>query len=403
MAVESRQDQRAATPSGVPFWYDAKVRSIFYQIVAVLLFLAVVGYLTNNTITNLEKRGIATGFAFLRHPTGFGIAGTVGTNLVGYSESSTYARAFMVGILNTLFVSVVGIFLATMVGFLLGVARLSSNWLISKLATVYIEIIRNVPLLLQILFWYFGVLTALPRLKQSLEFRGAFFLNNRGLYSPRPIFESGAVAIAIAFAIGVVGTIVLARWAKRRQELTGQRFPVFLSALGLIIGLPVLATLATGVPVTWEYPVLKGFNFQGGLVVIPEFMALLLALVAYTGAFIGEIVRAGIQSVSRGQTEAAHSLGVRPGPTLRLVIIPQALRVIIPPLTSQFLNLTKNSSLAAAIGYPELVAVFSGTVLNQTGQAVECIALTMLVYFTISLCISLYMNWYNKRMALVER
>ena len=201
----------------------------------------------------------------------------------------------------------------------------------------------------------------------------------------------------------MVGTIVLARWAKRRQELTGQQFPVFLSALGLIIGLPVLATLATGVPFTWEYPVLKGFNFQGGLVVVPEFMALLFALVAYTGAFIGEIVRAGIQSVSHGQTEAARSLGVKPGPTLRLVIIPQALRVIIPPLTSQFLNLTKNSSLAAAIGYPELVAVFSGTVLNQTGQAVECIALTMLVYFTISVCISLYMNWYNKRMALVER
>jgi len=399
MSVEVREDDIAAAPSRAPIWYDAKVRSIFYQIVTLLLFLALVGYLANNTITNLEDRGIATGFAFLGHPTGFGISMT----LIGYSEASTYGRAFVVGILNTLFMSAFGIVLATLVGFLLGVARLSSNWLIAKLATVYIETIRNVPLLLQILFWYFGVLTALPRLRDSLEIGAMFFLNNRGLYSPRPIFESAAIVLPIAFAAGVIGTFFVARWAKKRQELTGQQFPVFLTALGLIIGLPVVAALVTGVPFTWEYPVLKGFNFQGGLVVIPEFMALLFALVAYTGAFIGEIVRAGIQSVSHGQTEAARSLGIRPGTTLRLVIIPQALRVIVPPLTSQYLNLTKNSSLAAAIGYPELVAVFSGTVLNQTGQAVECIALTMLVYFTISLAISTYMNWYNKRVALVER
>ncbi len=394
MAVEG-----AVSSARVPIWYDEKARSAFYQSVTAIAVILFVWYLANNTINNLERQGIATGFVFLGHPTGFGI----GSTLIAYDESSTYLTAFYVGILNTLFVSFIGIILATIVGFIIGIARLSSNWLVSKLATVYIEIIRNIPLLLQILFWYFAVLGSLPRIKNSIEFGGFFFLNNRGFYSPRPIFDDIALVAVVMLVIGIVATVVIFRWAHKRQDETGQQFPVFWTGLGLVVGLPIVSFLVVGVPVTFEHPELKGFNFRGGWVIVPEFMALLFALTIYTGAFIAEIVRAGIQSVSHGQTEAARALGVRNAPTLRLVIIPQAMRVIIPPLTSQYLNLTKNSSLAAAIGYPELVAVFAGTVLNQTGQAVECIGMTMLVYFAISMVISLFMNWYNKRMMLVER
>jgi len=293
--------------------------------------------------------------------------------------------------------------LATLLGFVIGVLRLSRNWLIAKLAAVYVESLRNVPLLLQIIFWYFGVLSALPPARNSITIADVIFINVKAISVPRPVFEPGFAAIPIALLVAILATIGLSRWARRRQEATGQPFPTFRAGLALLIGLPFLAALLTGFPLSWSYPELKGFNFAGGIGIQPEFVALLIALTMYTAAFIAEIVRAGIQSVSHGQTEAAFALGLRPGLTTRKIVIPQALRVIVPPLTSQYLNLTKNSSLAVAIGYPDLVSVFTGTVLNQTGQAVEVIFITMLVYGTISLIISLFMNWYNRRVALVER
>lgn len=296
-----------------------------------------------------------------------------------------------------------GIFFATFLGFFIGVARLSHNWLVARLATVYIETFRNIPLLLQIMFWYFAVLRPLPLPRQSLSIGDAVFLNNRGLFVPKPIAEDGFGLVVAALLLAIIGSVVLARWARRRQEASGRQFPAGLSAFALIVGLPLLTYWVSGSPLHWDNPVLGGFNFRGGLEVIPELAALVLALSIYTAAFIAEAVRSGIQSVSHGQTEAAYALGLRPRVTLKLVIIPQAMRVIIPQLTSQYLNLTKNSSLATAIGYPDLVNVFAGTTLNQTGQAVEVIAMTMGVYLLISLVISLFMNWYNKRNQLVER
>jgi len=306
-------------------------------------------------------------------------------------------------VLNTLLVASLGVVLATLLGFLVGIARLSNNWLLSRLAGMYVELVRNVPLLLQILLLYFGVLQTLPSLRESLSIGGVVFLNIRGVFAPAPILQSGFAAIPIAFAVAVAASFWIWRWARRRQRETGQPFQTGWAAAALLLGLPAVAALLTGMPVSFEYPVLQGFNFQGGFVIIPEFVALLAALVLYTAAFIGEVVRAGILAVSHGQTEAARSLGLGDGQTLRLVVIPQALRVIVPPLTSQYLNLTKNSSLAAAVGFPDVVQIFSGTVLNQTGQAIECVAMVMLVYFTISLSISFFMNWYNRRIALVER
>lgn len=378
---------------------DPRYRAIFFQ---VALLLAVVWFgltIFNNTTANLERQGIASGFGFLQTTAGFDII----SHLVHYSEESTYGRAFLVGLLNTLLLSAIGIVFATILGLIVGIARLSNNWLVARIATVYIEIIRNVPLLLQIFFWYFAVLRALPKPRDSVNFADAFFLNNRGIYSPMPLFEEGFWLIPAAFVVAIIASIVIARWAHQRQVRTGQQFHTIWVSLGLIVGLPILAAIVSGFPLSWQYPELKGFNFRGGLVVIPEFVAMLLALAIYTASFIAEIVRAGIQVVSHGQTEAANSLGLKATSTLRLVILPQALRVIIPPLTSQYLNLAKNSSLAAAIAYPELVSVFAGTVLKQTGQAIEIIGITMAVYLTISLSISLFMNWYNAKMALVER
>ena len=388
-----------STPSKPSMMNNPVYRALFFQAVILGGVIAAGVYIVGNTMDNLARQGIASGFGFLDSTSGFAII----MHLIEYSESSTHGTVFLVGLLNTLIVSLFSIVLATILGFIIGVARLSNNWLISKIATVYIEVIRNIPLLLQIFFWYFGVVRNLPSPKKSIELMDSFFLNNRGLYSPSPVPESGFSSVIIAFIIGIVATIIISRWAHKRQDATGQQFPVFFTALGLIIGLPLLALLVTGFPVTWDYPALKGFNFQGGMVIIPEFASLALALSIYTAAFIAEIVRAGITAVSGGQSEAAHALGLRNGPTLRLVIIPQALRVIIPPLTSQYLNLTKNSSLATAIAYPDMVSVFAGTTLNQTGQAVEVLAITMAVYLTISLSISAFMNWYNNKMALVER
>ena len=388
-----------STPVKPPFWNNPRVRAMVFQAVALVVTVAFGLYLFENTQNNLRRLGIASGFGFLSSSSGFDIIQT----LIPYSATSSYGRVFWVALLNTLLVSALGIVLATLLGFVIGVARLSRNWLISRLALVYIETFRNIPLLLQIFFWYFAVLRAMPAPRQSLSLGEAVFLNIRGLYVPAPQFQPGFGWVLLALGIAAVLAWLLARWARRRQMATGQPFPTLSVSLALLIGLPLLAFWLAGSPLHWQVPELQGFNFRGGLVVIPEMASLLLALTIYTAAFIAEIVRAGIQAVSHGQTEASFSLGLNSGKTLRLIILPQALRVIIPPLTNQYLNLTKNSSLAAAIGYPDLVSAFAGTVLNQTGQAIECIAITMAIYLSISLLISLLMNWYNRRVALVER
>lgn len=389
----------SSPPVKPPFWNNPPVRAIAMQAVALIATVIFGLYIFENTQDNLRRLGIASGFGFLSSPSGFDIIQT----LIPYSASSSYGQVFWVALLNTLLVSALGIVFATLLGFIIGVARLSKNWLIAKLALVYIEIFRNIPLLLQIFFWYFAVLRAMPAPRQSLSLGDVFFLNIRGLYLPAPQFQPGFGWVLAGLGVAIALIIIMARWARRRQMATGQPFPVISISLALLLSLPLTAFWLAGSPLHWQVPELRGFNFQGGWVVIPEMASLLLALTIYTAAFIAEIVRAGIQAVSHGQTEASFSLGLNAPLTLRLIILPQALRVIIPPMTNQYLNLTKNSSLAAAIGYPDLVAAFAGTTLNQTGQAIECIAITMAVYLTISLLISLIMNWYNRRVALVER
>jgi general L-amino acid transport system permease protein len=393
------QNSVAPAPARAAFYNDPKIRGAFYQVVLLALVAWLVYDFAMNARANLRAQNIASGFGFLGHSAGFGINQT----LVPYSEGDTYSRVFMVGLLNTLLVAGLGVLFATPLGFLIGIARLSRNWLIARLGTVYVEAIRNLPLLFQILFWYLAVLGTLPSPRQSISIFGVIYLSNRGIIVPEPLFGPGAGIVGIVFLVGIAATIVVRIWAKRRQEATGQQFPVFWTGLGLILGLPLLIMAVLGFPISFELPQLRGFNFVGGLRTIPEFVALLIALVTYTAAFIAEIVRAGILAVSHGQTEAAYSLGFRPALTLRLIVIPQALRVIIPPLTGQYLNLTKNSTLAVAIGYPDLFAVFAGTTLNQTGQAIEIIAITMGVYLAISLITSMFMNWYNARIRLVER
>ncbi|MBE0620730.1 MAG: amino acid ABC transporter permease [Burkholderiales bacterium] len=386
-------------PPRPPFWNDPKIRAIVFQVVVTLGVIAVGVYLVRNLMHNLEVRGISTGFGFLENRAGFAI----NQSLIAYDQTSSYGRTFFVGLLNTLLVSGLGIVLATILGFIIGIARLSRNWLISKLAAAYIEIFRNIPLLLQILFWYFAVFLNLPPPSEALSLGDAVFLTQRGLYLPQPMAQSGFGWTVFAFLAAAVASYFLVRWSRRRQDRTGQLFPAFMVSLALLILVPLGAFMVTGRPLAWTVPALEGFNFTGGLSVIPELGALLAALSIYTAAFIAETVRAGILAVSHGQTEAASALGLRRSWTLRLVILPQAMRVTIPPLTSQYLNLTKNSSLATAIGYPDLVSLFAGTTLNQTGQAVEVMAMTMAVYLAISLVISFFMNWYNARMALVER
>jgi general L-amino acid transport system permease protein len=383
----------------VSLLYNPRFRTVAYQalLCGVIAFLA--WSAINNAVENLRRAHIASGFDFWDYTSGFDISQT----LIDYTSTSTYGRAFWVGLINTLLVAGLGVVMATVLGFIVGIARLSKNFLLSRIAGGYVELIRNLPLLLQLLFWYNAVLKALPELRDSLAIPGGAFLNNRGLFLPQPTFQPGFGAVLVAFAIGVVGAIAFRVWARKRQEQTGQQAPVILVALGLIVGLPLIVFFFAGAPITLSYPEMGRFNIRGGLEVLPELAALLFGLVVYTGAFIAEVVRAGILAVSHGQTEAAYSLGLRPGPSLRLVVIPQAMRVIVPPLTNQYLNLTKNSSLAVFVGYPDLVQVFTGTVLNQTGQAVEVVAVTMAVYLTISLVTSLAMNWYNSRIALVER
>jgi general L-amino acid transport system permease protein len=382
-----------------PLIYNPKVRSTAYQAVLCAVIVFLVWSAIYNAAENLARAKIASGFGFWENTAGFDISQT----LIEYQATSTYGRAFWVGLLNTLLVAGLGIVFATILGFMIGIARLSTNWLLARLAGFYVETIRNIPLLLQLLFWYNAVLKALPGTRESLAIPGGAFLNNRGLFLPQPVFEPGAQLPLIALVMGIVASIGYRVWARRRQMRTGQQAPVLWVSLGLVIALPLAVLALSGFPISFNYPEAGRFNMRGGIEVLPEFMALLFGLVIYTAAFIAEVVRAGIRSVSRGQTEAAYSLGLRPSPTLRLIVIPQAMRVIIPPLTSQYLNLTKNSTLAVAIGYPDLVQIFAGTVLNQTGQAVEVIVITMAVYLTISLVTSALMNLYNRRMALVER
>ncbi len=380
-------------------WRDTRIRSFLIQGFLILGLLATGGWIIHNTLMNLESRGISTGFDFLSQQAGFGII----QSLVDYNESHSFGKTFVVGVLNTLLVSVLGIVVATILGFLIGIARLSSNWLLARLAGAYIEIFRNIPLLLQIFFWYFAVLAALPHPRQSLALGDAIFMSVRGIYIPGPVMEGSTSWLLISY-VAVIG-ICFSLWYLNRKILNpkGRNIAGLAGWFGLLLVLPLLLGSFIDGGISWENPVLKGFNFTGGIAIIPELCALLMALSIYTAAFIAEIVRAGIESVSKGQKEAATALGLKPGVVLRLVIIPQAMRVVIPPLTSQYLNLVKNSSLATAIGYPDLVNVFAGTTLNQTGQAVEVISMTMAVYLLISLLVSLFMNIYNKKMSLVER
>jgi len=374
------------------FWYNARFRAALTQIITLAGAVALLGLILHNTMEHLAARGIVSGFDFLWSSAGFGII----SHLIEYSESSTYARAFVVGLLNTCLVAVLGILGATFLGFVVGVARLSTNVLVRSLATLYVETLRNVPLLLQILLWYFAILVPLPPPRQSLAVGGIFFLNNRGLYLPRPDFEAGFWWVMVGLLLIVGAVLIRSRWPQGHpRQRRGSPRSILLGACALLLVFAGTAFVFT----SWQLPELRGFNYVGGWVMIPEFVALWIALSTYTAAYIAEIVRAGIQSVSPGQREAAYGLGLNPAQTLRLVIIPQALRVIIPPLCGQYLNLTKNSSLGVAIAYPELVSVFAGTVLNQTGQAIEVIGITMAVYLALSLAISLFMNWYNHRMA----
>ncbi len=388
-----------SSPSGkVAFWYDPRMRSILYQI-GVLAAVGLLGYyLVSNTIANLERQSIATGFGFLQKEASF----EIGESLIPYSAADKYARALLVGVLNTLLVSFIGIILTVILGTFIGIARLSANWLVSRLSAVYIEVFQDIPVLLQLFFWYAFFYEILPGPREALSPITGVFLSNRGLVFSIPQFHPAHTYMAVAFVAGCLSVYFLRRWARRRQAKTGMPFPVLRVSLGILVLVPLLAWLAGGAPTAMNVPELKGFNFQGGLNVSPEFTALLLGLVLYTAAFVAEAVRAGIQAVGKGQREAALSIGLKPNQVLNLVILPQALRVIIPPLTSQMLNLTKNSSLAVAIGFPDFVSV-AGTAINQTGQAIEGVAMIMLVYLFFSLSTSAFMNWYNKKMALVER
>lgn len=381
------------------FYNRAEVRSAVFQAL-VFVGLAYFFYtIYNNTITNMEARGIRTGFGFMNQPAGFDVL----LSLIPFEATDSYGRTFFVGLLNTLLVSFISIIFATLLGFLVGVSRLSSNWLVARVATVFVETFRNIPLLLQIFFWYFAVLATLPGVRDSISIADSIFVNVRGLSVPKIVWGDGSAFIFYALICAIAAIFILSRWVRKRQENTGQPFPLLWASLGLLIGLPLLAFLVSGMPASVEIPKLQGFGFEGGMTLIPELVALSVALSVYTAAFIAEAVRAGVQSVSHGQVEAAAALGLPHAKVLRFVTIPQALRVIVPPLNSQYQNLIKNSSLAMAIGYPDLVAVFMGSTLNQVGQAVEIVFMTMVVYLVINLTLSLFMNWFNARIKLVER
>ncbi|TAJ39399.1 MAG: amino acid ABC transporter permease [Reyranella sp.] len=380
-------------------WNDPIIRGWVFQIVVVGLVAGLAWYLVSNTIDNLNRQKIASGFDYLGREAGF----EIGDSMIEYSPASTYARAIWVGILNTLRVAVLGIILSTILGTLIGIGRLSPNWLLGKICAWYVEAFRNVPLLLWLFLFYKLISEAFPGPRQAISaLWQSVFLSNRGLYFPVPMADPIHKWMGVALLVGIAGAVMLHRWAKRRQEATGQPFPSISAGFGVVIGLPLLVWLAAGAPSAISWPELKGFNFEGGTVIQPEFTALLVGLVLYTSAFVAEIVRSGILALHKGQSEAAAALGLSRAQSMRLVMLPQALRVIVPPMTSQYLNITKNSSLAIAIGYPDLVASINVTI-NQTGQAIENILLIMAAYLSVSLSISAFMNWYNKRIALTER
>ncbi len=384
-------------------WYrvfnDKETRSVAIQVLTLTLLFAFFFYIIRNAVINLEAIGKGYSFGFLWEPASYDIS----QRLIEYDSRSPHIRATAVGILNTLLVAACGIVLATIVGFLFGVFRLSHNWLINKVVYVYIEYVRNVPVLLHILMVHGVIINTLPRPKNAINIDDTFFLSNRGFYVPKPLYEPAMWAVFIAFVLGIGFSVWFAHYAKKVQDSTGKIYPVFWISLGAIIVFPILVYFIVGQPITLEYAELKGFNFKGGLVLRPEFLALTLALALYTAAFIAEIVRAGIQAISHGQTEAGRALGLREGRIMSLIVIPQALRVIIPPLSSQYLNLTKNSSLAIAIGYMDIVGTIGGVSLNQTGREMECMTIVLALYLSFSLTISAFMNWYNKKMKLVER
>ena len=398
MAQEVPDSPEIKASAKIPFWYDPTKRAIIYQVVVLGMVGMVAYYLFSNTLANLARQNIATGFGFFAKEASF----EIGESPISYSAADTYARALLVGVLNTIKVSFIGIILTVILGTFVGIARLSKNWLVAKLAGIYIEVMQDIPVLLQLVFWYAVFYDTFPSPRQALNPIGGVYLCNRGMAfavpEPHPVYGY----MALVFLAGCLAVWVLRRWAKRRQEKTGQYFPVFLVSLAILLVLPLATWLLGGAPLKMNVPKLVGFNFEGGTTLSPEFAALLLGLVLYTAAFVAEIVRAGIQAISRGQVEAAMSMGLKPGQVLRLVILPQALRVIIPPLTSQMLNLTKNSTLAIAIGFPDFVSV-ANTTINQPGQAIEGVGMIMVVYLFFSLSTSAFMNWYNKRVALVER
>ncbi len=387
-----------ASSEKIPFLRDPEKRALLYQIFTVLGVALLSYYLISNTLANLERQSISTGFGFLHKEAAF----EIGESVLDYSAADSYGKALMVGFINTLIVSFIGIVLTVILGTIIGIARLSSNWLVAKLSAIYIELFQDIPVLLQLFFWYAFFYEILPPPKQALNPVAGVFLCNRGLTFGVPEYHAAYIGVFIALIVAIIGGILLKKWAHKRQNTTGKSLPTGKIITAMVIGLPLLAWLIGGAPTAMNAPELKGFNFKGGVTVTPEFTALLLGLVLYTAAFVAEIVRAGIQSVSKGQQEAAVSIGLKPGQVLNLVILPQALRVIVPPLTSQMLNLTKNSSLAVAIGYPDFVSV-AGTTINQTGQAIEGVGLIMLVYLIFSLSTSAFMNWYNKKIKLVER
>ncbi len=395
MAVEALS---SAPRTKVAPWNDPVVRGWVFQIVVVGLVGLLAWYLVSNTVANLERQKIASGFHYLDREAGF----EIGDTMIAYSPASTYARAILVGLLNTLKVSVLGIIIATVLGTLIGVGKLSNNWLLAKICEWYVEAFRNVPLLLWLFLFYKLISEAFPGPRQAISVLSSFYLSNRGVYFPVPLADPAFKWVGLAFLIGVVGAFFLHRWAKKRQDATGQPFPSIMAGFGLALGLPILVWLLGGAPHHMSWPQLKGFNFDGGSVIQPEFIALLLGLVLYTSAFVAEIVRSGILALHKGQSEAASALGLSRGQVMRLVLLPQAMRVIVPPMTSQYLNITKNSSLAIAIGYPDLVASINVTI-NQTGQAIENVLIIMAAYLSVSLSISAFMNWYNKRIALRER
>ena len=383
--------------------YNNEVRALLIQVSTVVIIFSLFYVMIQNLNENIEARGIVSGFTFLEGRSGFDILPFLGSYIVKFSPNSTNLEVFYVAIINTFVCAAVGIILSTILGLLIGIARLSSNYLISRLSNAYIELFRNIPILLQILFWYNIFLNALPHPKKSISLLDFMFINNRGFYLPNPIPQDGFLWVSIAFVIGVASAIYLKRRFKRKQDETGQQTNTIGFTLGLIIVFPVVVFLLLGSPLQFDYAVLGKFNLKGGLAIVPEFVALTLALSVYTATYIAEAIRSGIEAVDKGQKEAAAAIGLTKMQALKLIVLPQALRVAIPPTINQYLNLTKNSSLAAAIGYPELMSAFGGTVLNQVGQAIEILTMVMLVYLVISLLISVLLNYVNKKMAIQGR